>query len=314
MLIIDLLLFLLSIAVLVISAREAVKHSTNIARVFHLSEFIVSFFIIAVISVFPEGTVSIISAIKGVSEFGLGALFGSNVADLALVLGIVAIFSVKGITIKNEILRNDLLYLVLLLVPIILGFDGYFSRTDGLLLVLSGAVFFLTLLIQSKMFTKVFDGIRSRKWGKQFIYLVISMAFLLLSAYGAVRFGVNFANDVKMPPFLIAITIVAIGSCLPELIFSLKAVRAGLNKLAIGDVLGNVIIDATIIVGILALIRPFNFNPMIIYVTATMMFIAGVLVTIFIRTGKVLTKKEGILLLLFYIASLIIGFIANKGF
>lgn len=312
MLIINLPLFLVSIAVLVLSARQAVKYASRIARVFHISEFIVSFFVIAVISCFPEGTVSVVSAINGVPDFGLGALLGSNVADLALVMGIVALFSAKGITIKNEILRNDLLYLVLLLVPILLGFDGHFSRIDGLLLILSGVIFFITLSIQSRMFTQIFDGAKNRKWALNSFLLVISLAFLLASAYGTVKFGVDFADDVMIPPFLVAITIVAIGTCLPELIFSIKAVKAGHNKLALGDVLGTVIIDATILVGIIALINPFAFNPTIIYVTGIMMFIAGALVTLFIKSGKMLTKKEGIYLLLFYLASVIIQFIVNQ--
>jgi cation:H+ antiporter len=302
----------MSMAVLVKSAKMAVSYSSRIARVFHISEFIVSFFVIAVISCFPEGIVSVVSAIKGVPEFGLGTLLGSNVADLALVLGIVALFSLKGITIKSEILRNDLLYLVLLIVPILLGFDGHLSRVDGLLLVLSGVIFFLTLSIQSKMFKQVFDGTKNKKWIMNLFLLIISLAFLLASGYGTVKFGVDFANDVRIPPFLVAITIVAIGTCLPELIFSLKAVKAGHNKLALGDVLGTVIIDATILVGVIALIKPFAFNPSIIYVTGVMMFIAGVLVTLFIKSGKILTKKEGIYLLLFYIASVIIQFIINQ--
>lgn len=312
MLVINLLLFLLSTAVLVFSARKAVSYASRIARIFHISEFIVSFFIIAVISVFPEGTVSIISAIKGVPEFGLGTLLGSNVADLALVFGIVALFSMNGITIKSEILRNDLLYLILLLVPIILGFDGHFSRVDGLLLVLSGIVFFITLSIQSKMFTEMFNRAKKKGRIKNFFLLVISLAFLLASAYGTVKFGVDFADDVKIPPFLVAITIVAVGTCLPELIFSLKAVKAGHNKLALGDILGTVIIDATILVGVIALIKPFAFNPSLIYVTGIMMFIAGLLVTLFIKSGKMLTKKEGIYLIIFYIASVIIQFIVNQ--
>ncbi|MFH0956814.1 MAG: sodium:calcium antiporter [Candidatus Aenigmatarchaeota archaeon] len=314
MLLLNLLLFLVSLVVLVKSAEYAVNYSSRLARAFHISEFIVSFFIISVISVFPEATVSIVSAFQGIPEFGLGTLLGSNVADLSLVFGIVAIFSAKGVAVKSEILKNDLLYLVLLLVPIVLGFDGNLSRVDGFLLVLSGVVFFLTLSIESKMFKKKFDDSKAKKdrrWVKNMLLLIVSLSFLIAGAYYTVKFGVDFANDVNIPPFLVALTMVAIGTCLPELIFSLRAVKTRHDELALGDILGTVITDATIIVGVIALIRPFSFNPMIIYVTGAMMFIAGVLAIAFIRSGKILTKKEGIYLLMFYIISLIIGFVVN---
>lgn len=314
MILLNLILFLASLFVLVKSAQFAVTYSSRIARVFHISEFVVSFFIVAVISCSPEATVSIMSAIQGVPEFGLGTLLGSNVADLALVFGIVALFSAKGIKVKSEILKNNVFYLVLILMPLLLGFDGHFSRIDGLLLVLGATVFFITLSMESKMFQKKYDGTKSTKWIKNTVLLAISLAFLIAAAYYTVKFGVNFANEVKIPAYLVALTMVAIGSCLPELIFSINAVKKRHSELALGDILGTVIIDATLLVGILALISPFNFNLAIIYVTGTMMFIAGVLLTTFIKSGKVLSKKEGIFLLMFYLFSLIMEFIVNKIF
>lgn len=314
MLVLNLVLFLVSLFVLVKSAEQAVSHSSKIAKTFRISEFLVSFLIIAVISVFPEATVSIISALQGVPEFGLGTLLGSNVTDLTLVFGLVALFSMKGITVKSEILKKDMFYLILLLIPLVLGFDGNFSRIDGIVLILSGGTFFITLSIESRIFRKSDDEHRSRKWVKNFIFLVISLAFLIASAYYTVKFGVDFANDAGMPPFLVALTIVAIGSCLPELIFSLRAVKTSHDELALGDVLGTVITDATIIIGIIALITPFSFNPMIIYVTGSMMFIAGVMVIAFIKSGRVLSKKEGLYLLMFYIISLIVEFVVHGGF
>jgi cation:H+ antiporter len=314
MILLNLALFLFSLFVLVKSANYAVTYSSRIARILRISEFIVSFFIIAIISVFPEGTVSVIAAIQGVPEFGLGTLLGSNVADLLLVFGVVAIFSFNGISVKSRILKKDLLYLVLLLVPILVGFDGNMSRTDGIILVLSGLLFFITLSIESKMFRKKFNDAKDHKWILNLILLVISLGFLIASAYYTVKFGVNFANDVGIPPYLVALTVVAIGSCLPELIFSLRAVKRGHDELALGDILGTVITDATILIGVIALIRPFDFNPLIMYVTGTIMFLSGAIVISFIKSGKVLSKKEGVYLLMFYILALMIEFVVNHVF
>jgi cation:H+ antiporter len=314
MLIPNFVLFLVALFILVKSADYAVRYSSKLSRVFHISEFVVSFFIISVVSVLPEATVSIIAAINGVPEFGIGTLLGSNVADLSLVFGIVAIFSLKGIRVKSEILKNDMLYLILILVPILLGLDGRFSRIDGIILVLSGVVFYITLSIESKMFKKKLEEPKNHKWVKNLVILILSLAVLIISAQYTVRFGIGFANDIGMPPFLVALTMVAIGTCLPELIFSLRAIKTRHDELAMGDILGTVITDATIVMGILALINPFSFDPKIIYVTGSMMFIASALVIIFIKSGKVLSKKEGVYLLLFFILSLIIEFVVNHAF
>jgi len=265
-----------------------------------------------VISTFPEGTISIISAINKVPEFGIGTLLGSNVADLSLVFGIIALFSPRGIKVKSVILKNNFFYLILLLVPIFLGFDGYFSRIDGLILVFSGISFFITLSINGRISKIKIKDKEKSNWKVNLFFLIFSLILLILSAYYTIKFGVNFANDVNIPPFLIALTIVAIGTCLPELIFSLKAVKSDHDSLALGDILGTVITDATTLVGIVALINPFSFNLNIIYITGFMMFIAGVLAISFIKSEKILSKREGLYLILFYIASLIIEFIFNQ--
>lgn len=308
----NLVLFLIFLFILVKSSGYCINYSARIAKIFRLSEFIVSFFIIAVVSVLPEATMSIISAVKGVPEFGLGTLFGSNIADLTFVLGIVALFSFDGIRVKSEILKKNFFYLLLLLMPLLLGIDGHFSRIDGLLLVLGGSVFFFTLSIESKMFRKPFNNLLNRSLLKNTLLLIAAMAVLLISAYYTVKFGTGFAYEIKLPPALIGLTVVAIGTCLPELVFSIKAIKTRHDSFVLGDILGTVITDATIILGIVALVHPFYFDTSMIYITGVMMFLAGLITILFIRSGKVLSKKEGIILLLFYITYLIIEIVARS--
>ncbi|MCX8200022.1 MAG: sodium:calcium antiporter [Candidatus Micrarchaeota archaeon] len=311
MALVSLLFLLASLLVLIKSAEYAITYASRLARIFHISEFVVSFFFIAVMSCFPEATVSIVSALSGTPEFGLGTLIGSNVADLAMVFGVVALFSKNGITVKSEILKSNFFYLVLLLVPLILGFDGNISRIDGLILIICGGMFFATLLMQRKRFSRKFNHAESNKWAISLILLAASIAALIMGAYYTVKFSVSFASEVGVHPFLIALTMVAVGTCMPELVFSIRAVTSNHSELALGDILGNVIIDATILLGIVALIHPIDFNPTLIYVTGSMMFLAGALLIYFLRSGRMLTRQEGLYLLLFYIIYLIIEFSVN---
>lgn len=314
MILINLLLFLLFLFVLIKSADYAVHYSSGLARIFHISEFIVSFFVVTLISVAPETTVSIISAIKGMPEFGMGVLLGSNVADLTLVFGVIALVSARGITVRSEIIKNDLFYLALLLFPLLLGLDGYYSRIDGILLFATGAFFFFTLSLQSKMFRKKLDRKKTGSFLKNFILLALSMIFLLISANFALDFGINLAEDMNIPAVLIGLIFVGAGCCLPELLFSIRAVRKKHNGLALGDILGTVITDATIILGLIVIINPFYFRISLILLTGMAMFIAGLLAIFFITSGKILTKREGIYLLIFYIIYLIAEVVVNKFF
>jgi cation:H+ antiporter len=312
MIIISLILFLACLVVLVQSADYAARYSSRLARAFQLSEFVVSFFIVAVISTFPEGTISIVSALKGMPEIGLGTLLGSNVADLALVFGIVTLFSANGIRVKSEILKKNFYYLALLLFPILLGLDGHFSRIDGILLVLAGLVFFFTLSIESGMFRKDTSGLNKKFLLRDAVVLIMSLVILIISANYTIKYCIQFAGEMNIPAVIISLTMLSIGVCLPELCFSLRAVKHNHDGLALGDLLGTVVTDATIILGITALIRPFSFDPMIIYLTGTAMFIAGLLAVLFITTGKMLTKKEGIYLIFFYLIYLFTALIVSR--
>lgn len=314
MILTNLFLFLIFLIILVKCAGYAIRYSSKIARVLHMPEFIVSFFIVAIVSVLPEATISIMSAIQGDSELGLGTLLGSNVADLTLVFGIVALFSSGGIKVKSKILNDNLFYLVLLLFPLILGFDGNLSRIDGFILVILGSLFFYKIYKESKRFSKKFTATKREPFIKSLLLLILSIVILGASAYFTVRYAENFANDIKIPAMLVGITVIALGTCLPEMTFSLKAIRKNHDQLALGDILGTVVTDSTIILGIVAIINPIDYSPYKMYLLGGALFLAAVFVFSFMKSEKSIDKKEGMILIFFYIVFIIIQFLANRIF
>ena len=312
MAIINLLLLLIFLAVLVKTVNYAIKYSSRLAKLLNLSEFIVSFFIIAFISVLPEATISIISAIKGDPGMGLGTILGSNLVDLTFIFGIVALFSPNGIKVKSKILQNNFVYLILLAFAIVLGSDGSFSRTDGIILVCSGLLFFVKIYLESRRFRKKFKHNQKGHLFRDLSFLILSLLVILAAAAFTVKFAVAFAYDINFPTFLIGITILAIGTCLPELVLSLKAVKENKDGIALGDILGTVIVDATIILGIVMIISPFSYDVSNLYVTGGALFIGGVLVTFFMKSERSISKIEGVLLILFYISYVFAEFFMNK--
>jgi cation:H+ antiporter len=307
----DLALSLFFLFLLTKSAQYAIDYSSRLAKALRLSEFIISFFVVALISASPEASVSIISALKGKPDFGIGALLGSNVVDLTIVFSMAALFAKGSISVKSAILKKDLLYLLLLAFPLLLGLDGNFSRVDGIVLVLSGIFFFITLSIESRMFRKRLDYSKSYSAAVNLLLLALSFAAIIVSAYFTVKYGVSFANDVGIPPMLVSLTVISIGTCLPELMFSIKAVRSSHSELALGDILGTVIADATIFLGLVVLISPFSFNPNLIFVTGGAMFLAGLAVLFCLDEKKSLTKSDAIFMIIFYLTYLVIEFAVN---
>ena len=128
----------------------------------------------------------------------------------------------------------------------------------------------------------------------------MSMAFLLLGAHFAVDSAVSLAETLGVKPALVGMFLIALGTTLPELFFSIKAVKQKEDGLALGDVLGTVLTDATIVVGIVAMIQPFSFDARIVYSTGVIMFLCAGILFYLMKTGKRLTRKEAILLVLIY--------------
>lgn len=298
MIIIYILVFILSLLVVIKSADLAIKYSSNLANGLKFSKYILGFLVVAAVSVLPELLISISSAVQKVPSFGLGTLFGSNVADLSLIFAIVIFFSKKGVKIESKILKDSILYIILIMMPLVLGLNGYYSRLEGILLILSGLVFYFFVFRKG---TKNLKKVKYVFSVRNFILLILSLILLLIASNSTVKFGTLLADSFNINPVIIGMLFVALGTTLPELFFSIRAVRSRSEELALGDILGTVITDATIVLGIIAIITPFGFDAKLIYITGFFMLSAMFLLFIFMRSGRLLTKKEAIFLLLFYI-------------
>lgn len=306
----NLFYFALSLLLVLHSANLSVEYASGLARTFRLPRYVIGFLVIAIISIIPETAISLVSAYQGIPAFGLGTLFGSNVADLTLIFSIIIFSTANGIKVGTRIMENNKWYIVLLVLPIILGFDGIYSRLDGALLILAGILFYVSMLRKNHFLERQFENMPHRRI--TIFNLVTSLAVLLIGSYLTVQYGVAFAESVNMSPIFIGMLVVGIGTTLPELFFSLHAIKQKTNDLALGDILGTVISDATIVVGILAVFSPFAFPPTIVYVTGIFMLLALVILLTFMRSDLLLTKHEGVLLFLFYVLFIFTEYVVNK--
>ena len=304
-------LFIFGAALLLVmrGATLATRYATQLAESFHLSQYVVGFLIIAVISILPETFIAIHAGLSGMSSFGFGMLLGSNVADLTIVIAIVTFFAKRPLKIESKILKSHALYPFLLLLPIVLGLDGYLSRGEGGALMLAGAIFYyLTLRRRGDESVPV-----GKKVGRtrDIIYLALSISLMLLGAHFIVSSASAIAHSLHITPVLIGMLIVGLGTIVPETFFALKATKAHHDALALGDVLGTVLADATIVIGLLALIAPFTFPTTIIYVGGVFMVSSSFILFSFMRSGKVITGKEAFALLVLWLTFVSVECIVN---
>lgn len=310
----NIFIFIVSIFLIIKGATLSTKYAFQLAESYKLSKYIVGFIIVAVISIIPETLISVNSAIKGVPALGLGTLFGGNIADMTLVFAIIILFAKRGIKIESKILKENVIYPFILLIPIVLGFDGYYSRWEGLGLIITGVIFYYLAFREDKkdqvshhVKTENNNGLK-----KNILFLLFSMIMLLVGSHFIVTSTISISNYLNISSVVIGMIIVGVGTTMPELFFSLSAVKRNHDSLAIGDILGTVLADATVVVGLLALINPFSFPPKIVYTTGIFMVISSFVLFYFMRSGRTISKKESYFLLFFWIIFVLIEIILNS--
>lgn len=142
--------------------------------------------------------------------------------------------------------------------------------------------------------------------------LIFSMIVLLAGAHFTVTSATSIANYAGVSPILIGMLIVGLGTTMPELFFSLKSVKKRDDSLAVGDILGTVLADATIVVGILAVVNPFSFPIKIIYITGLFMVIASFVLFHFMQSGRTLSRREAWMLFIFWLVFALVEFAVNQ--
>lgn len=289
-----------ALALVVKSATLATRYAARLAGGLKVSRYVIGFIVVAVISIMPETFISVWSAIEGHPELGLGTLFGGNVADLTLVFTAVVLLARRNLKIDGKIIKEDSVLPFLVLIPVVLGLDGVYTRKEGAALVIAGIIFYWYSLRRGGVEAKPDQG--PKPWKLNFFLLLVSMSGLLIGSHYVIRAATDLATRLAVPASLIGVAVVGVGTTLPELLFAIKSARQKDDDLAIGDVFGTVLADATVVVGVLALIRPFAFPAGIAYTAGVAMVLAAFLLIYFMRTGKELSRNEALLLLVFWAA------------
>lgn len=294
-------LFIIGCLILIKSSEIIIKSLTQIASFLHLSEFTLSFVLVAFATSLPELFVGFSSILNQTPNISLGNIIGANIVNLTLVIGLGTILA-KGIEIKSQIIFKDSLYTsVIAAAPLILLLDFELSRTDGLFLLLLFILYLINFLYQQKRDAKIFKDVSRKEFTRNFLFFVGGVILLLLSARIVVELVEILAWELKLPLILFGLIFLGMGTALPELIFNTQAVLKGFKELGIGNVLGSITVNSALILGLVALISPIKIiNYSSFAIGAIFLLLLLILFIIFIKTKKFLSWKEGAILVILY--------------
>lgn len=303
----DIVLLVVGFVILIKGADIFVDGASSLAQNFHLPKMLIGLTIVSFGTSAPELAVSIQSLMSGKGDIVLGNVIGSNILNILLIVGIssfVHTLSVKNNTVKKELPITVLMttLLIVLMSDHLLDINqiNTFTRSDGIVLLLFFLVFIYYLIVMMRS-TKETD--ETIKWGigKSILYTLFGIICVVLGSDLVVKHASTIAEYMQISERIISLTIVALGTSLPELVTSVVATKKGEYDIAIGNVVGSNIFNIGIVLGLpvvlLGSITNFTISPIDLLV----LFLSAMLLFICSWNDRKITKKEGSVMLLLFI-------------
>lgn len=287
-----------------------VNGASSTAFLFSVKPVIVGLTIVSLATSAPELLVSLVAAIKGSEGISLGNILGSNVINIALVLGISSI--IKPVKIKDQLVNIEIPYLVFVTIVFwVICMDNKINRTDGWLLLFLLFIFLMYGILRAK--DNHNQQLKQPKSKKDIIkYLTMVILGILMLAKGAdlvVQKAIFLANIIGLSQTFIGISVVALGTSLPELATSAVAAAKGESDISMGNVVGSNLFNICLVMGIVGLFNPMAINSDVHFFEFPFMIFLTVFLSIMAFLFKETGKKTGIVFVVFFIGYLVISYL-----
>ena len=295
MMIFDIVFIILGVMMVLRGADFLTEGASAVARRMNIPEIIIGLTIVAAGTSAPELFVSLVSALSGTPDMAVGNVVGSNTMNCMLIVGtaaMVAPMTISRLTVKKDIPFSVAASVLLLLI----AFDSFLGRLDGILLLIGFVVFMTYTLRQAKNHDEMHEESRpqSPAW-KNVLYIVGGLLLLLVGSNVFVDHASTLAYSLGISEGVVGLTIVAGGTSLPELATSVVAARKGQSAIAIGNVIGSNVFNILLILGLTATISPMQIEG-ITTVDVGVMLLSVALVWLFSFTRFTVERWEGALL------------------
>ncbi|MGB0849605.1 MAG: calcium/sodium antiporter [Bacteroidia bacterium] len=311
------ILFAIGFVVLIKGADWLVAGSASVAKKYNVSDIVIGLTIVSMGTSMPELIVNILASNSGASDIAVGNIIGSNISNILLILGVAAV--IYPLSIQNSTIYSEIPYsiIALLLVAFVANADLFTSvdrhvicRTDGVLLMIFFALFIFYIIKLAKggradMLEEAPEEILPM--GKSIVLIILGMAGLFFGGKWVVDGAVAIALDFELSEKLIGLTIVAIGTSLPELVTSAVAAYKKNTDIAVANVIGSNIFNLLWVLGFSAIVNPLNFDTAI-NTDIFVLLVASCLIIFSLATGKIrnqIGRPTGIVFLVSYITYIV---------
>lgn len=297
---IQVLLLIAGFILLVKGADWFVDGASAIAEKLKIPQLIIGLTIVAMGTSAPEAAVSISAALKGNADITIGNIVGSNIMNILIILGLSA--AITPIAVEQSTIRRDMPFLLgISLLLIMQGWDGSITRFDGLIMLVLFAAYLIFLLVKARrqLQQDSINAIQRSFW--QIPLTVIGLAAIVIGSNMAVDAACAIARLLGISERFIGLTIVALGTSLPELFTSVIAARKGNADIAIGNIIGSNVFNILFVVGLSAVIVPVPFAAAFRF-DSVVSIAAAVFLLICCARSSSLKRWHGILMLAGYLA------------
>ena len=294
------LLLLVGVFLLLIGGDFLVKSAASLAKKLNISPFLIGVTVVSFGTSAPELIVSLKAAFNGSSGIAIGNVIGSNIANLALVLGITVL--IRPIVLDPKKLRFSW-FAMLVASLMFLGFsiDGILDRVDGLFLI-SGLILFLILSIRKRDDSFVEEELeKTLKTNLIPVYFIFGAAGIYYGSELLVDSAITIAKSFGISEFIIGVSVVALGTSLPELVTSIIAIIKGQSSISVGNLIGSNVFNIFAVLGITSAVNPLKADSFLIAIDLPIMLGVTLLTGLFLLVSKKLGRIEGLLLITIYI-------------
>ncbi len=301
----DVIMFFSGLLLLYYGAEYLVTGSSRLALSFGIRPLIIGMTIIAFATSMPEMTVSLMASLKGSSDIAAGNVVGSNIANIGLILGVTAVL--VPMAVAKSVLRRELPFMLAVsFLVYLLAADGQLSFLDGMILfilLLSFLAYCLKLARTSFINSRPDDDDVShekKRRNSDWLLIIAGIVGLCIGAELMVRSAVSIALSIGVSELVIAMSVVALGTSLPELAASTVSALRGELELSVGNIIGSNIFNLLFVLGVCPMIRPISIDSSLLATQIPVMLAFSIALIFFVRRQR-LSRRSGAVLLSAYL-------------
>lgn len=293
------LLLLIGFVLLIKGADFFVDGSSSLARIMKVPSVIIGLTIVAMGTSAPEASVSVNAALAGSNDIAISNVIGSNLFNGLVVVGVCAFMA--GFKTNPEILKRDMpLNIIVTAIFCIMLLDRHINHIEGIILLISMAVYIAVMVISALKNRETADECKILSLPKSLIFIIGGLIAVIFGGTLVVDNACLIAKDFGVSENFIGLTIIAIGTSLPELVTSITATRKGDSGLALGNAIGSNLFNILFILGMSATICPLNVLSESI-IDCIILLVSAVILYVFARTKKTMNRWEGIVCVFLYV-------------